>query len=90
MDAEEFCKHYGDSTCGRAKVTPDTFLPDWAGEIDQYCVARNLPDPRDAMLVVLVTWVTDRSDYHCGQLVKKRIGDLKDFTHRSMKLRKCN
>ncbi len=89
MDAEDFCRRYGDATCGRAKVIPNTNFPKWAGEIDQYCPNQRITDPRDQIVVVLVTWVTDISDYRCGQLIKKRVGDLKDFTHRSIKLKKC-
>ena len=38
---------------------------------------------------VLITWVTDRTDYQCHSVYIMNLDEVEDFTHRSLALRRC-
>ena len=53
-----------------------------AGEFDSNNQPKNLK--------VKITWVTDRTDYRCNDIYIVSFFKVKEFTHRSLMLRKCN
>jgi len=60
----------------------------WAGEIVEHEI-----NDSDGHVTrqrrVKVTWTSDDAHYHCGQIVQFHDSELKDFTHRSLIMRKC-
>lgn len=69
-------------------VTERSSLPYWAGEVVQVYVD---VDKREfTRFMVKITWVADRSSYECGAVVKLSPTEVKDFTHRSLAMKRCN
>lgn len=62
----------------------------WAGSV----VAVGLYDTGEGFkfagnLKVKITWITDRTYYQCHKVYEMQQKDIKDFTHRSIMLRRC-
>jgi hypothetical protein len=78
----------GQFNCGEAYMVRDPGpLPYWAGE-----VTRMYGEPGKGLLTfeIKVTWITDRSPFKCGTSIKMRPDQVKDFTHRSINMRRCS
>jgi hypothetical protein len=81
---------YKNTDCRNYKMTPVTgksMLSDWAGETLKVYYDRD-KDNFTGNLQIRVTWTTGDS-YNCGQVIEKYQSELKDFTHRSIKMKKC-
>ncbi|SEH08661.1 hypothetical protein [Candidatus Venteria ishoeyi] len=62
----------------------------WAGRV----IAVGVRDMGDKFkfvgsLKVKITWVTDRTSYQCHNIYEMQQDEIKDFTHRSIMLKKC-
>lgn len=73
---------------GPITVTSKTYINHWAGEVvEAYYIKGNNVFSR---FRISITWITDKSPYRCGQIIEKRVTDIKDFTSRSFALKRCN
>lgn len=68
-------------------LTADSWIPDWAGEatrvyIDDTGTLRRYE--------VKITWLTNLSAFTCGAYVNFDVGEVKEFTHRSLAMARCN
>ncbi len=73
--------------CSQMVVTGTSSFSHWAGDVvEVYCCESDAP----SMLKVQITWVTDKSPYKCGAIVKMRPDEIRNFTHRSLAMRRCN
>ena len=77
------------SACMEHLVTPKGALnvSHWAGPIVEYMYdmsAGTIP-----YVKVKVTWRDSDSPYGCGEIVEIGMEKLRDFTHRSLRHRKC-
>ncbi|HFU76157.1 MAG TPA: hypothetical protein ENK66_07920 [Arcobacter sp.] len=68
-------------------LTEKSFTPDWVGEVTHgyYDKAKgSFPSMK-----LRITWRTDDSEYSCGQTITVNKTEVKDFTHRSLAMKKC-
>ncbi len=69
-------------------LTSKSFINHWAGQVIE---AYHIKGKENfGSYKIRIEWVTDKSPYRCGQIIEKRVDDLKDFTARSLALRRCN
>jgi len=68
-------------------VTSNSFVNHWAGEIIEMYHIKNSDD--FTRYKISITWLSDNSKYRCGQIIEKRVEDVKDFKVRSIALKKC-
>lgn len=69
-------------------LTEKSFTPDWVGEVtDMYYDKDKGTFPS---MKLRITWCTDDSKYGCGQTITVNKTEVKDFTHRSLAMKKCN
>lgn len=93
----EISKEYGLSDFQNADCSEGTGVTDassfmnaiyWAGEVVE--MYHDKSSGEFTNFRVEVTWVSPRSPYECGQIVRKKPSEVKEFTHTSLSLRKCN
>lgn len=60
----------------------------WAGEVVELYFDKSLNGFTN--LKIRVSWLSPRSQYNCGQIIRKRPSEVKDFTHTSLSLRPCD
>jgi hypothetical protein len=68
------------------EVTSNNGKGYWAGKILEF---EHINYEMTGRVKVMITWVTDRTDYECHQVYIMYQSNLKDFTHRSIMLRRC-
>ncbi len=62
----------------------------WAGRIAELGIIETENETSfSGRVKVQITWVTDRTHYRCHKIYEMRQEDVKDFTHRSIMLRRC-
>ena len=78
--------------CSEGTMVTDskTFLNSisWAGEVIGMYYSKNSTSFTNYK--IKVTWYSPNSDYYCGQIIKRPISKIKEFTKRSLALKKCN
>lgn len=60
----------------------------WAGEVVEMYYNKNSTSFTNYKIIV--TWYSPNSKYYCGQILKRKVSEIKDFTKRSISLKKCN
>ncbi|MEE9338638.1 MAG: hypothetical protein V3U87_11200 [Methylococcaceae bacterium] len=69
-------------------VTENASITHWVGEVISMYYSKSKGEFVNTK--VKVTWVTDKSPYKCGLIVKMRESEMKNFTHRSIAMKKCS
>lgn len=59
----------------------------WAGEVVELYYSKSSNSFTN--LKIKVRWNTSSSGYYCGQIIKRRPSEIKEFTKTSLALRKC-
>ena len=65
------------------------FFQYWAGQIIEYCATTGSEPDGNTPVIVLITHVTDKSDYRCREKIRFRLSELADLKATSFALRKC-
>lgn len=82
---------YRNADCSEGTTVTDKSTPlnaiYWAGEVVEMYFDKSTNE--FSRLKVRVTWYSPRSKYECGQIIHKGPSEVKDFTHTSLALRKC-
>lgn len=93
VDAESICNFQNDigqrnMDCSKPLVlTEKSFTPDWVGEVTQGYFEKDYG--RFSSMKLRVTWRTEDSKYSCGEVITLNKTEVKDFTHRSLVMKKC-
>lgn len=72
---------------GPIMVTAKKYITHWAGEVVEAYYSKSANN--FTRYKISVTWITDRSPYTCGQIIEKRLSEIKDFKTRSMAMKRC-
>ncbi len=70
-------------------VTGKSNFSSWAGYITHIYYNARVTKGQFSKPKIKVTWITDKSRYKCGQIIQKNHTEIRDFTHRSIKMRQC-
>jgi len=80
-----------DMDCSKKfSVTQNAFLPQWVGEITHIYYDRMKSGFSSSASKINITWRVSGSKYRCGQTINiYNPSDMKEFTHRSLAMKKC-
>jgi len=93
VDMESVCNFQNDvweknMDCSQTLIlTEKSFTPNWVGEAIQ--AYHDKDNSRFYSMKLRITWRTDDSEYSCGEVITINKTEVKDFTHRSLAMKKC-
>jgi len=93
VDAESICNFQNDvwkrnMDCTKTLIlTEKSFIPYWVGEVTEGYFEKD--NGRFSSMKLRITWRTDDSKYSCGEVITVNKTEVKDFTHRSIAMKKC-
>lgn len=93
VDMESVCNFQNDvweknMDCSQTLIlTEKSFTPNWVGEVIQ--AYHDKDNSRFYSMKLRITWRTDDSEYSCGEVITINKTEVKDFTHRSLAMKKC-
>lgn len=90
---DEFCNDMNQNEgknwdCSEGPLVRDgAVFPNWAGEVISLY---GEPDRGVVRYEIKITWVTSKSPFRCGSTIKMHPSEVKEFTHRSIAMRRCS